>query len=194
MKQLFAICLFSLMTFGLMAQSDNQATRKTQPSPKAQGNSTAKKMADKSKKKNTCATYVIDYKGAKNDLVSEVWNPAVDNAKPANNAQANIAVTNDKNQLVTGWKQCNLEKCNNLSWLDGKGKEQQIQRTKRKQVSNEQVCATTQVIDLTNFGQGSYVVQAIIGDNVIEKKISIPVNGLAKPQPTVKTEKAGGVK
>lgn len=191
MKQLFAICLFSLMTFGLMAQSDNQAARKTQPNPKAQSESAAKKMADKQKSKNTCAVYVIDYKGMKNDLVSEVWNPAVDNAKPGGTA-VNIAVTNDKKQAVKGWNQCSLEKCNDLTWLDGKGQEKKIQRRTRKQVSNEQVCTTTQVIDLTNFGQGSYVIQAIDGSRVVEKKISIPNNGLAKPEPTKQTVSGAG--
>lgn len=191
MKQLFAICLFSLMTFGLMAQSDKQSARKTQPNPKAQSESAAKKMADKSKKNSTCAVYVIDYKGAKNDLVSEVWNPAVDVAKPGGTA-VNIAVTNDKKQAVKGWNQCSLENCNDLTWLDGKGQEKQIQRRTRKQVSNEQVCATTQVIDLTNFGQGSYVIQAIDGTRVIEKKISVPKNGLAKPEPTKQTVSGAG--
>lgn len=191
MKQFFAICLFSLMTFGLMAQSDKQATRKTTPSPKAQGNSAAKKMADKSKSNNTCAVYVIDYKGTNNDLVSEVWNPAVDNSKPGS-SQVNIAVTNDKKQSVKGWNQCSLEKCNDLSWLDGKGQQKKIQRATRKQVSNEQVCATTQVIDLTNFGEGSYVIQAIGGGKTMEKKISIPKNGLARPEPTKQSVSGAG--
>ena len=158
MKQLFSICLFSFFAFGLLAQTDQTG-------------------AQLSTTDNKCAAYVIDYKGAMNDLVSEVWNPG-DNTTVG--TMATIAVTNSKKQSVKGWNQCKLNECNDLSWVDEKGETQIIQRNRRTRVSNVDVCATTQVIDLTNLGEGTYVIQAKSGNTPVKKNITIPMSSLDK--------------
>ncbi len=158
MKQLLTICLFSFFAFGLMAQTDQTG-------------------AQPSTTDNKCAAYVIDYKGAMNDLVSEVWNPG-DNTTVG--TMATIAVTNSKKQSVKGWNQCKLNECNDLSWVDEKGETQIIQRNRRTRVSNVDVCATTQVIDLTNLGEGTYVIQAKSGNTPMKKNITIPKSNVDK--------------
>jgi hypothetical protein len=162
MKTTFLSCLICLFAISLFAQKNQEAQKKST--------------------KAACCQTVIDIVGINNVVESKVWDPVPVNAR-TKGVKVTYSVLDIKGNVLEGWNVCDLKKCGTVSWVNQEGKTQSTKRENRRKVDAIELVEHTPVVDLTEFGPGTYVVRAVAGDEVFETRIEVPSNGKAIPKP-----------
>jgi len=162
MKTTLLSFLIALFALGLSAQKNEAAQKKT---------TTA-----------NCCQAVIDIAGINSGVESKVWDFVPVNARNKG-PQVKYSVLDIKGNVLKGWNVCDLKKCGTVSWVNQEGKTLTTKRENRRKVGAVELAEHTTVVDLTEFGPGTYVVRAVAGDEVFETRIVVPSNGKAIPKP-----------